>query len=302
MEGLVFIDGDGTVGNAQIADYVSYGPNNEVYLAPGQRVAFLLNVPDNIANIHIGIRSADGKTGTYTITNIAQATNSETGVNAGDYYGAKTSTISTTTDMYYDLTGWEDDIIVISNTGDKYGTTGIISLTNIKSTYTSDPNGTALSGEEVGGSEGSDNQIQGNDSGTTFALRSSGSDVTVLNAAANEQNVGFETYVYMTPAAAELTVKSLNGVEEEIPDATEPEATEPEETQPETTEPEDTEPEVTEPEATEPEVTEPENTDPENTDPEITEPEETKPEGGNNGSTGSGLVRLIKKLLGWLFG
>lgn len=140
VTGLVFIDGNEEVGDAQISDYKNYGPNNEVYIAPGQRVAFILSTPANIDNVHIGIKSADGEIGTYTITNIAQTTNSETGVEAGDYYGAKTSTISTTTDMYYDLTGWKNDIIVISNTGDRYGTEGIISITNIKSTYTSDPN------------------------------------------------------------------------------------------------------------------------------------------------------------------
>lgn len=139
VTGLVFIDGNAEVGDAQIADYASCGPNNEVYIAPGQRVAFILDTPDNIASVRIGIKSADGETGTYTINNIAQTTNTETGVKAGDYYGANTTTISTTTGMYYDLTGWKNDIIVISNTGDRYNTTGVISVTNIKSTYISDP-------------------------------------------------------------------------------------------------------------------------------------------------------------------
>lgn len=138
ITGLVFIDGDAKVGDAQISDYTSYGPNNEVYIAPGQRVAFILNTPANIANVHIGIKSADGKICTYTITNIAQQADTDTENNnniaAGQEYGEKTNTIDTTTDMYYDLTGWKKDIIVISNTGDRYGTTGIISLSSNGST------------------------------------------------------------------------------------------------------------------------------------------------------------------------
>ena len=199
MEGLVFIDGDASVGDLQVADYISYGPNNEVYLAPGQRVAFLLNTPNNIDKVHVGIKSADGKIGTYTITNIASEKSADGKVNAGDYYNAKTSTIETTTDMYYDLTGYKGDIIVISNTG-KNNTDGIISLTNIKSTYTSNPNA------------------------TTFGLSrmASGEDEEVVNN---------ETSIYMTPKAATLTLKSLNApVEDETPDVDVPEApVEPEE-------------------------------------------------------------------------
>ena len=45
MEGLVFIDGDASVGDAQLKDYKNYGPNNEVYLAKDQSIAFLLDTP-----------------------------------------------------------------------------------------------------------------------------------------------------------------------------------------------------------------------------------------------------------------
>lgn len=227
MEGLVFIDGDSSVGNAQISDYVSYGPNNEVYLAPGQSVAFLLNTSSNIANVHIGIKSADGKAGTYTIKNIAQAANSETGVEAGDIYGEKTYTVDTTTDMYYDLTGWKSDIIVISNTGDGHETEGIISLTNIKSTYTSDPNSTETASEMQ-----------------TYDLRT-----MAVEESAEEDVAAGETTIYMTPAAATLTLRSLNApaveepetpVEPETPD--EPETPEEPETPVEPEQPE--EPEV----------------------------------------------------------
>ena len=196
ISGMVFIDGDMQVGDNQIMDYVSYGPNNEVYLAPGQSVAFLLNTPSNIANVHIGIKSADGKAGTYTIKNIAQAADSETGVEAGDIYGEKTYTVDTTTDMYYDLTGWKSDIIVISNTGDEHETEGIISLTNIKSTYTSDPNGAQTASEMQ-----------------TYDLRT-----MAVEESAEEDVAAGETTIYMTPAAATLTLRALNAPAVEEPE------------------------------------------------------------------------------------
>lgn len=253
VTGLVFIDGDEKVGEAQISDYVSFGPNNEVYLAPGQRVAFILSTPTNIANVHIGIKSADGKIGTYTITNIAQASNTETGVTAGDYYNAKTATIDTTTDMYYDITGYKSDIIVISNTGDKYDTTGIISLTNVKFTYTSDPNAVTPASEDDG------------------------------IAVASDELPANEGSLYMTPAAATLTLRSLNAsAEEDVPEETVPETTVPEET--------------------EPEETIPETTVPEDTEPEETVPDETKPEEDTSDDTVVEVVERIKKAISWLKG
>ncbi len=216
LEGLVFIDGDASVGDAQLDDYISYGPNNEVYLAPGQRVAFLLKTPENLDRVHIGIKSADGQPGTYTINNIAQTERENGKVEAGDYYNAKTNTIDTTTDMYYDLTGWKNDIIVISNTGDQHNTKGVISITNIKSTYTSDPNAQS---DAAAASAMSANAGKG--------IAAAG----MMNTMALEEQ--FETYVYMTPAAAALTVDALNAQfrQEQEPDV--PEQTEPEETLPE---------------------------------------------------------------------
>lgn len=139
LTGAMFIDGVASMGDANIGDYESYGPNNEVYLAPGQSVAFLLELPANAANVHIGLSSADGVKVTYTITNIAQATNSETGVTEGDYYNAKTYELNTATDMYYDMSSWKKDIIVITNTGNRYNTAGVLAISNIKTTYTSAP-------------------------------------------------------------------------------------------------------------------------------------------------------------------
>ena len=180
MTGLVFIDGDAEVGNAQLSDYVSFGPNNEVYLAPGQRVAFVLGTPDNLANVHIGISLATaGTAATYTITNIARNNSADGKVNAGDYYNPKTFHLDTATDMYYDLSGWKGDIIVISNTGNREenGTSGVIAITNIKSTYKTNPNAAAPQ--------------SGDDTMQTENL----------------------TRIYMTPAAANVVLDALNAQE-----------------------------------------------------------------------------------------
>lgn len=248
MEGLVFIDGDSSVGDAQISDYVSYGPNNEVYLASGQSVAFLLsNVTTNVAKIQIGIKSADGNPVTYSIKNIARNSNEETGVNAGDAYGEKTYTVDTATDMYYDLTAWDGDIIVIENSGKS----GILSLTNIKATYRENPNGSAVASEDEG--------IM----------------VLSLDAEEPEAEAADEVGIYMTPAAATLTLRSLNAPAVEEPETpVEPETPDEPETPVEPDEPEQPE---------EPEVPQQPSYE------EIVETVVKK------------VVKTIKSLLGWLF-
>ena len=121
VNGLVFIDGDPAVGNYQLSDYISYGPNNELYLAPGQAVAFQVTVNANVAAVHLGIKVANGNSVTYKINNT-------------------TYTVNTTTDMYYDITEYakskdgESRVVVIQNTSG-----GILSLTNLKVTYKSQP-------------------------------------------------------------------------------------------------------------------------------------------------------------------
>ena len=184
MTGLVFIDGKSALGNEQIADYTSYGPNNEVYIAPGQRVAFLLDTPENIDKVHIGLSVATaGTTATYTITNIALMDNAD-GKKTGDYYNYKTFKLDTATDMYYDLTDWKGDIIVISNTGNRAEneTTGVISVTNIKSTYKTNPNG--------------------NDTGVVAPEKPDENTTEP-----ESQNL---TRIYMTPKAADVVLETLN--------------------------------------------------------------------------------------------
>ena len=114
INGVVFIDcNDNT---SQIADYVSYGPNNELYLAPNQAIAFNVNVPDNVADIQLGIKVANGNSVTYSIN-------------------GEQKSVNTTTDMYYSILSYaKSGTVSIKNTSG-----GILSLTNIKMTHTSAP-------------------------------------------------------------------------------------------------------------------------------------------------------------------
>lgn len=108
---LLFIDG---AEKAEIATYANYGPNNEVYLANGQAITF--TVPENakIASIQIGAKAPDGSAAQMVVTG-GNGLNQE---------------LSTATEMYYKI-GTAGDSFTITNTG-----TGILSLTNLKITFT----------------------------------------------------------------------------------------------------------------------------------------------------------------------
>ena len=125
-KGIVFVDGAAQAG---LTDYVNYGPNNEVYLAAGQAIAFKLNVADaqNIASIQLAAKAPKG-------TAIAKVNSDGTD-----------TTIATATEMYYTITHrvtWSNNntsnTIVVANVGDN-----ILSLTNLKITYKEAPNSSA---------------------------------------------------------------------------------------------------------------------------------------------------------------
>ena len=230
QEGAVFIDGKD---EAAIADYKNYGPNNEVYLAKGQSIAFRLSCPDTVKNIHIGVSAVGNGDVTYEIKNVDG--------NAQEY-SKKVVELKSATDMYYDLTSWKGDIIVITNTGD-----GILSLTNIKSTYTEKP-GAVVSTKTPESGEAAEQTVKQLSRMTTFGLNAASVDemaeaVPAETTAPETQEIKL-TSIYMTAEAAELVVAALNApAQEETPEPTIPEESEPEETEPEVTEPETTEPE-----------------------------------------------------------
>ena len=123
-KGIVFVDGIGDTGS--IDNYTNYGPNNEVYLASGQAIAFKLTVDDTskIASIQLAAKAPKGT----AIAKVNDGTSTE---------------ITTATEMYYDITHrvtWSSsaettsNTIVVANTG-----SNILSLTNIKITYKEAP-------------------------------------------------------------------------------------------------------------------------------------------------------------------
>lgn len=108
--GALFIDGKE---NANISEYANYGPNNEVYLANGQAITFKLEGNLNkIATVQIGAKAPNG--------------NAKLVVNSKEV-----KELATATEMYYTIDRNSDNTFTISNTG-----SGILSLTNLKITYT----------------------------------------------------------------------------------------------------------------------------------------------------------------------
>lgn len=91
-------------------DYKNYGPKNEVYLAPGQGIAFKIVDMSNVESVQLGLKSASGE-------NVSAAVN------------GTTVAVGSSTEMYYKVSA-ADGKVVITNNG-----TGIISVTNVKLTY-----------------------------------------------------------------------------------------------------------------------------------------------------------------------
>ena len=134
LPGAVFIDGIPTLNGdhfdssfhkdpPQIGTYLNYGPNNEVYLAPGQAIAFELNGKEGLKAAHMALKSTAG-TAKVKIFAADQ--------NLSD---ASLMQISTATDRYYDLTDLVNQTVIIANVGSAGD--GILSVTNIK--LTTDP-------------------------------------------------------------------------------------------------------------------------------------------------------------------
>ena len=141
--GAVFIDG--IAGNTVIANYESFGPNNELYLAPGQSVAF--QIADAFVNakgesvdpvdVQLAVKSVQGA-GVLEIFNPgAKVTTTDDG------NGTQTTTATATkenllkltpgaTDLYYSIKDLAGGTIVIANPADSGAT---ISITNLKFTF-----------------------------------------------------------------------------------------------------------------------------------------------------------------------
>ena len=109
---LLFIDGKD---KAEISEYKNFGPNNEVYLANGQAISFKLAGDLNkIASVQIGAKAPNGS--------------AKLMVNGGE-----PKAIATATEMYYEISKDGNGNFTVTNTG-----TGILSLTNLKITYSTE--------------------------------------------------------------------------------------------------------------------------------------------------------------------
>lgn len=106
----VFIDG---ADEAKVSLYKNYGPNNEVYLAKGQAITFKVPTNGYIDTVQIGAKSPDGTVSSMTVNDV------------------DVPIAGSGTEMYYKLNVTSGDKVVITNKTD-----GILSLTNLKITFT----------------------------------------------------------------------------------------------------------------------------------------------------------------------
>ena len=207
VPGIVFIDGDETLGEGPtvtgnvIIDYTNFGPNNELYLASGQAVAFNMNLgsandhPGYVPVVRIGMKTVGGKNAVAELWNAT--------VNNGEVsrFNAISDALQTATDMYYDITVLNGRTVVIKNSGEGGS---VLSITNIKLTYKPTITSTAGINEP---------------------------------ATVGETEQPAPLMFSISRSAANAALMSLAPVQEETPEVTVPEETLPEETVPEETKP-----------------------------------------------------------------
>ena len=136
VNGAVFIDGNSSIDNYIMDDYRNFGPNNEVYLAKDQAVAFRLDLTDFdsiVEDVHIALKTENGANTTYEVYYLDEY---------GNDVDARTFQLNTATDRYYKLPNYDKGVLVIHNTGN-----GLLSITNLKITFNADPYG-VVAGED----------------------------------------------------------------------------------------------------------------------------------------------------------
>lgn len=222
-EGIVFIDGNEALTNESsvtkdaVKDYENYGPNNEVYLAVGQAVAFDFHVPkeDGYSTIvRIGMKTVGGATAHAKLWNVGKKVTD--GKVEYVEYNTISKSINSATDMYYDISTLNGGTIVIANTGEEGS---ILSITNVKTSYK--PEVTSTSGL-------SDNLATENVSNSMmFSVSRASVDAAVLS-------------------LAQVTEEDESEVN--VPEVDEPEIDEPELNEPEINEPGNSKPMVPTPE------------------------------------------------------
>lgn len=110
------VDGQTGVTTSEVGTYVEYGPKNEVYLAPGQSIAFQVATGSN-SHYYLGLKGPAGATQ-------AEATNGT---------GKMQIEICGSCDMYYEVTPNADGIVMVKNTGEN-----LLSITKLRTTSDSE--------------------------------------------------------------------------------------------------------------------------------------------------------------------
>lgn len=129
-DSVVFIDqvdGQTGVATSEVGTYVEYGPKNEVYLAPGQSIAFQVATGSN-SHYYLGLKGPAGATQ-------AEATSGTGKMQIG---------ICGSCDMYYEVTPNADGIVMVKNTGEN-----LLSITKLRTTSDSEDESAGIVGASV---------------------------------------------------------------------------------------------------------------------------------------------------------
>lgn len=121
------VDGQTGVATSVVGTYVEYGPKNEVYLAPGQSIAFQVATGSN-SHYYLGLKGPAGATQ-------AEATNGT---------GKMQIKICGSCDMYYEVTPNADGIVMVKNTGEN-----LLSITKLRTTSDSEDENAGIVGASV---------------------------------------------------------------------------------------------------------------------------------------------------------
>lgn len=121
------VDGQTGVATSVVGTYVEYGPKNEVYLEPGQAIAFRVSTGSNL-HYYLGLKGPAGAT---------QAT-------ATSGTGKMQIGICVSCDMYYKVTPSADGIVMVRNTG-----ANLLSITKLRTTSDSEDESASIVGASV---------------------------------------------------------------------------------------------------------------------------------------------------------
>lgn len=121
------VDGQTGVTTSEVGTYVEYGPKNEVYLEPGQSIAFQVATGSN-SHYYLGLKGPAGATQ-------AEATNGT---------GKMEIEICGSCDMYYKVTPSADGIVMVKNTGKN-----LLSITKLRTTSDSEDENASIVGASV---------------------------------------------------------------------------------------------------------------------------------------------------------